>query len=172
MDASEIWCDTRQQDGKHRHVDGWFASHGVPFSYRKLDFGDYMVEGSNISIDTKKDVQELAGNLGRDNRRFARECDRARDAGYRLIILVEELEAYNDRENVKRWTSFVCRMCRMCNPHKTTECRARRGMPMNGERLAKVMTTFEKRHGVRFMFCKRGDTAATICRLLGVEVRE
>lgn len=171
MGSPEIWCDTRQQDGKHRHVDDWFASHGVPFSYRKLDFGDYMTEGSNVSIDTKRDVQELAGNLGRENRRFARECDRARDAGYRLIVLVEELEAYNDRENVKRWTSFVCRTCRKCDPHKSKSCKARRGKPVNGEQVAKAMTNFERDHGVRFMFCRRGDTARKICELLGVEVK-
>ena len=172
MAATEIWCDTRQQDGKHWHVDDWFARHGVPFSYRKLDFGDYMTDHSNVSIDTKKDVQELAGNLGREHDRFARECDRARDAGYRLIVLVEELEAYNDRENVKKWTSFVCRTCRKCNPHKSKSCRARRGKPVNGEQIAKAMTTFEKDHGVRFMFCRRGDTARRICELLGVEVKE
>lgn len=172
MGAPEIWCDTRQRKNKHVHVDGWFAAHGVPYSYRKLDFGDYMTEGSNVSIDTKKDVQELAGNLGRENRRFARECDRARDAGYRLVVLVEELEAYNDRERVKRWTSRVCRTCRRCDPHRTKGCAARRGKPINGEQVAKAMTTFEKDHGVRFMFCKRGDTAATICRLLGIEVDE
>lgn len=172
MDIPEIWCDTRQQANKHVHVDGWFAAHGVPYSYRKLDFGDYMTAGSNVSIDTKKDVQELAGNLGREHDRFARECDRARDAGYRLIVLVEELEAYNDREKVKRWTSRVCRTCRRCDPHKTKGCKARRGKPVNGEQVAKAMTTFEMDHGVRFMFCRRGDTAATICRLLGIEVKE
>lgn len=55
-----------------------------------LPFGDYMLEGSNISIDTKQDVQEVAGNIGRDHARFVRECDRARAEGYRLVILVEE----------------------------------------------------------------------------------
>lgn len=167
-----IQIDTRQQANKHVHVDKWFDDHGIEYFYKKLDFGDYMTAGSNVSIDTKKDVQELAQNLGRDNDRFARECDRARDAGYRLIILIEELEAYNDREKVKLWTSRVCRTCRRCNPHKTKGCKARRGKPVNGEQVAKAMTTFERDHGVRFMFCKRGDTAATICRLLGIEVKE
>ena len=164
--------DTRNKIGRHAIKNDWWAAHGVSVVRRKLDFGDYMTEGSNVSIDTKKDVQELAGNLGRENDRFARECDRARDAGYRLIVLVEELEAYNDREKVKLWTSRVCRTCRKCNPHKTKTCKARRFKPINGERIAKSMTTFEMDHGVRFMFCKREDTAATICRLLGIEVKE
>lgn len=164
--------DTRNKIGRHAIKNDWWAAHGVSVVRRKLDFGDYMTEGSNVSIDTKKDVQELAGNLGREHDRFARECDRARDAGYRLIVLVEELEAYNDREKVKLWTSRVCRTCRRCDPHKTKTCKARRFKPINGERIAKSMTTFEMDHGVRFMFCKRGDTAATICRLLGIEVKE
>lgn len=164
--------DTRNKIGRHAIKNDWWAAHGVSVVRRKLDFGDYMTEGSNVSIDTKKDVQELAGNLGRENDRFARECDRARDAGYRLIVLIEELEAYNDREKVKLWTSRVCRTCRKCDPHKTKTCKARRFKPINGERIAKSMTTFEMDHGVRFMFCKREDTAATICRLLGIEVDE
>ena len=171
---TKIQIDTRQKAHKHEHVDSWFDEHGVEYFYKKLDFGDYAAigNGSNIVCDTKKDVQELAQNLGRDHDRFARECDRARDAGCRLIILIEELEAYNDREKVKLWTSRVCRTCRRCNPHKTKECKARRFKPINGERIAKSMTTFERDHGVRFMFCKREDTAATICRLLGIEVKE
>lgn len=47
------------------------VAHGVDFAPRAtaLPFGDYMLEGSNISIDTKKDVQEVAGNLGKQHAR-------------------------------------------------------------------------------------------------------
>lgn len=174
----EILCDTRQQKGKHGHVDGWFTAHGVPFSYRKLDFGDYMRSDGfgNIVVDTKKDVQELAGNCGREHARFVRELDRARDAGFRLFILVEELEKYNDRDEMYRWVSRVCRSCKefrakRCRP-SVDRCRVRRFKPMNGGTLAKIITKLEKEHGALFMFCRRGDTARVICDLLGVEYDE
>lgn len=168
MERPEIWCDTRQQKGKHGHVDGWFETHGVPYSYRKLEFGDYMREGSNVSVDTKKDMQELAGNLGREHARFVRELDRARDAGYRLYIVVEELQAYNDRRKIPLWVSRVCRQCRKCDP-RVDKCRARRSKPMNGASMAKIIERLEADHGCRFIWCRRGDTARVICDLLGVK---
>ena len=173
-----IICDTRQRAGKHGHVDGWLTAHGVPFRYAKLDYGDYMRDepGWNISVDTKKDVQELAGNCGREHARFARELDRARDAGCRLFILVEELEAYNDRERLRRWVCRTCRMCpefraKRCDPNADA-CRARRFKPMNGATLAKIVTKLEQDHGALFLFTRRGDSARTICDLLGVEYDE
>lgn len=173
-----IICDTRQQAGKHGHVDGWFSAHGVPFRYAKLDFGDYMRDepGWNISVDTKQTVQELAGNCGREHARFARELDRARDAGCRLFILVEEHEAYNDRERLHRWVCRTCRMCAdfragRCDPNRD-RCRARRTKPLNGAVLAKIIAKLEADHGALFLFTRRGDSAMTICNLLGVEYDE
>ena len=175
---TKIQIDTRQQANKHMHVDSWFDAHGVEYFYKKLDFGDYAAvgNGSNIVCDTKQTVQELAGNCGREHARFARELDRARDAGCRLFILVEEHEAYNDRERLHRW---VCRACRMCPEFRSGRCdpnadpcAARRFKPMNGAKLAKTVDTLERDHGALFLFTRRGDSAMTICNLLGVEYDE
>lgn len=172
----EIWEDTRNKQGKHTLKNEWWAAHGVKVVRRKLDAGDYGREGSNIFIDTKQDVQELAGNCGRENRRFCRELDRARDAGCRLYVLVEEHEAYNDRSKLALWVCRTCRMCpefrsKRCDPN-TDACTARRFKPMNGAVLAKIITTLERDHGALFLFTRRGDSARTICDLLGVEYDE
>lgn len=164
-----IICDTRQQAGKHEHVDRWFERHGVDFEYRKLDFGDYMTEGSNVSVDTKKDMAELASNLGKDHARFVRECERARSVGHRLIILVEAGDRYNDAAEVARWLSPVCLRCRRCNPREAaTRCTRFKRKPMQGRQLLSIMAGMEKNHGVWFSFCDRRKTARTICELLGV----
>ena len=163
--------DTRQQAGKHDRIAKWMAAHGVEFAPRAaaLPFGDYMLDGSNISIDTKKDVQEVAGNVGKDHARFARECDRAADEGYRLVILIEEHPEYNDRSKLYTWVSYVCRRCRRCNPLKSGKCLRYRVKPMNGPTVAKILTKLEADHGVRFEFCAKRDTARRICEILGVE---
>ena len=171
-----IICDTRQQAGKHEHVDGWLSAHGVPFSYRKLDYGDYQRDDgfSNISIDTKRDMQELVGNLGKQHRRFARECDRAAEAGYRLVILVEQHPEYRDRGMLRRWVSTVCRRSPVyrsgnCKPLELAGRLCARGYkPMQGEAAAKIMDGLERDHGVRFQFCDRRSTAKTICDMLGI----
>lgn len=163
--------DTRQQARKHNNIEKWMAAHGVDFAPRAaaLPFGDYMLEGSNISIDTKQDVQEVAGNIGRDHERFVRECDRARAEGYRLIILVEEHPEYNDRSKLYGWKSYVCRRCRKCDPLKDGGCRRYRCRPMNGPTVARIIGKLEQDHGVRFEFCSKRDTARRICELLGVD---
>ena len=165
--------DTRQQARKHNNIEKWMAAHGVDFAPRAaaLPFGDYMLEGSNISIDTKKDVQEVAGNIGRDHARFVRECDRASAEGYRLIILVEEHPEYADRSKLYGWTSYVCRRCRKCNPLKDSGCKRYRCKPMNGPTVARIIDKLEADHGVRFEFCAKRDTARRICELLGVDYK-
>lgn len=163
--------DTRQQARKHNNIEKWMAAHGVDFAPRAaaLPFGDYMLEGSNISIDSKQDVQEVAGNIGRDHARFVRECDRARAEGYRLIILVEEHPEYSDRSKLHGWVSYVCRRCRRCNPLRDKGCKKYRSKPMNGPTVARIIGKLEEDHGVRFEFCSKRDTARRICELLGVD---
>lgn len=165
--------DTRQQARKHNNIEKWMAAHGVDFAPRAaaLPFGDYMLEGSNVSIDTKKDVQEVAGNIGRDHARFVRECDRASAEGYRLIILVEEHPEYADRSKLYGWVSYVCRRCRRCNPLRDKGCKKYRSKPMNGPTVARIIGRLEEDHGVRFEFCAKRDTARRICELLGVNYK-
>lgn len=167
--------DTRQQVGKHEHVRRWMEAHGVGFEQRSraLPFGDYVSDnGSNVAVDTKKDMQELAMDVGRDHARFVRECERARDAGYRLVVLVESSARYADRAELARWVSDVCRRCRMCDPRFSARCKKYRCKPMQGDRLAKILSTMELRYGVRFEFCTRARAARRICELLGEEVKE
>lgn len=167
LSSGPIFEDTRQQAGRHRLKNEWWAAHGVEVVRRKLDAGDYGREGSNVLVDTKQGVQELAGNVGREHARFVRELDRARVAGCRLYILVEERPEYADRSRLATWRSSVCLRCRRCDP-LASKCRARRFKPLNGPQLAKIVARLEERHGCRFMFCDRRDTARIVCELLGV----
>lgn len=178
--AREIKIDTRQQAGKHVIKDEWWAAHGVPTTRVKLDFGDYMVDGSNVSIDTKRSISEIAQNInGRNHDRFKRECLRARDAGYRLVILVENRDGVSTLSEAAKWTNDHCRMCGtkrngrcdprdpkgMCERHKTRK-------PIQGPRLARAMQTMGERYGVQFMFCDPRDSARIICELLGVSYEQ
>ena len=170
---TRIQIDTRQQVGKHTNIDSWFDSHGIEYFYQKLDFGDYaeVDNGGNIVVDSKQDMQEVAGNVGHDHARFVRECDRAAEAGYRLYILVEEHPEYADRDLLATWVSGVCRRCRKCDPLES-KCVARRLKPLNGPTLRKIIDRIEYDHGARFLFCDKRDTARVICELLGVKFEE
>ena len=173
--TSLIYSDTRQQSGKHTVKEDWWASHGIEIVRKKLDFGDYMTPGSNYSIDTKRNVAEIAQNIGgRGHVRFKNECIRARDAGWRLVVLVENANGYTCIKNVNAWTNDHCMRCawfkaRKCNPHKAGKCpKHETRPPIQGPRLAKAMNTMSERYGVRFEFCRPAEAARRICDLLGV----
>ena len=175
--GKSLYEDTRNKVGRHVRKNTWWASHGIDVIRKKLDFGDYAkADGSsNICVDTKQDVQELAGNLGHDHARFVRECDKALAAGYRLVILVEEHAEYNDRNKVSTWITRPCRSCPTyrkgeCNP-LADGCKTRRYKPLNGPTLLKIMNRLEEKHGVRFEFCRPSQSAKRICELLGMEVK-
>lgn len=160
--------DSRQQKGKHVHKDEWFAAHGIETETVALKTGDYQTDASNILVDTKKDVDELAMDCGKDHARFVREIDRAAAAGCRLVVLIEQHPEYNDREKLKRWTGYMCRRCRRCNPNDGDKCKRKRYTPMHGARLAKIMAKLESDHGARFEFCDKRASAKRICDLLGI----
>ena len=170
-----IKCDTRQQKGKHKHKDEWWARHGVSTTVQKLDVGDYTTENSRIIIDTKRNISEIAQNIGgRDHARFKRECLRAADGGYTLVVLVENVHGYRNIVNVSQWTNSHCVKCSLyrchaCAPKRIGKCKKHNTLkPIQGPRLAKAMKTMEERYGIRFEFCHPREAAKRICELLGV----
>ena len=169
--------DTRNKPHHHEAKNKWWSEHGVPVVRKKLDFGDYQrADGfSNISIDSKQDMDEVAQNIGRDHDRFIRECERAKSAGYRLIILVEQHKEYNDRGRIDTWIPGTCRRCahyrrKDCDPREVQGrvCMGGR-KPLQGSTARKIIDAIERRHGARFMFCKKSETAKVICDTLGIE---
>ena len=183
MDGAKIWEDSLQQRGKHDLKHDWWTAHGVTIVRCRFDgkhdvpvsFGDYYREGANIVIDTKRDIAEIAKNInGREHDRFKRECVRARDSGYRLIILVENREGVHCLRDLLTWINNHCQCCgefrkKRCTPDDSLKC-AKHGTrkPIQGARLARAMATMSVRYGVRFEFCTPHESAKRICELLGV----
>lgn len=170
LEGVAVTTDTRQQAGKHGHVDRWLDAHGVTHAPAKLDFGDYMRPESNVSVDTKEHIEELAANvLGAQHDRFRRECQRAQDAGCRLLILVEGMPPWA-LGHLEGWCLRRCRLCHGCvNPPKSNICQRRHKLtPTGAARLEKSMKTMGERYGVALEFCLREDAARVICERLGV----
>lgn len=165
-----LLCDTRQQRGKHNYKNQYFKRHGIPIVAVTLKFGDYQRKGSNIAIDTKKDVQELAQNLGKDHKRFKKEIVKANEAGYVLVVLIEECPEYNDRAHLSSWTNYICRRCGLCDDD--SKCKRFRFHPIKGETLAKIMNTLESKHFVRFEFTSKKQAPKRILEMLGMEVKD
>lgn len=143
--------DTRQQSGKHDIKHNWFVTHGISLVRCKLPWGDYAI-APKITIDTKRDMDEIAGNIcGKEHKRFINECKAARDAGCKLIILVENDLGITDVSQVHLWD----------NPRSiySIDC-------VQGARLQKAMITIQERYGVTFLFCSPEESAQKITELL------
>ena len=170
----DIYEDSRQKAGKHENKRKWFEAHGVSIERRALATGDYeRADGlSNVLVDTKRSIDEVAQDVGRDHARFVRELDRARDAGCRLVILIETSTPYRTVDDVAKWYPQPCRRCQFrghwCEPRSSGRCGRYKRKPMQGPTLLSIMRSLEEVHGCRFELCHPAHAAARICELLGV----
>ena len=104
-----------------------------------------------ISIDTKKNLQEVCGNIcSRQHERFREELVKAQG---RLVLLIEE-PGITILEDVYFWDNPR----RKYSPKATT-----------GTSLYKSLCTIRQEYGVDIRFCNRKDTGKEIIKILGGE---
>ena len=146
--------DTRQVVGKHKLKNEYFEKMGIEVVRSKLLFGDYQnPQNPSIAIDTKKDIQELIGDLTKDHERFKRELQLAKKCGAKLIILIEDekVTCINDLYTWYNW--------RLKKSPKATK----------GSTLAKMLYTIEHNtedYSCQFIFTKKSECGAKIIELL------
>lgn len=152
--------DTRQQAGKHKHMNEWLESRGILAIRSKLAFGDYAYVPP-ISVDTKKDIYELACDIDQQHERFRSECILARDCGSKLVVLVENKCGVTDLADLAQWREdkrhFHMRRA------KSRNFNARQ---LEGERLAKACVKMSERYGVSFMFCTPDERPQRVIEIL------
>ena len=141
-----IYCfDSREK--KNDHIKAYFDRHGIAYRVEKLDAGDYMVAGGNVTVDRKGSVEEISGNLTNptDKQRFMREVRRSRQLGLRLVVLVET-NKYKTVKDLAAWKS------------KYT--------PVRGTVLIREMERLRYAYGVEFRFCPKMSAAKKIVDIL------
>ena len=141
------------------------AARGI--SPKKMDFlGTY-----DICVDTKKDIQELIGDIcGKQHERFRDECILAQNNGIQLIILVENdfewiskakdiynkpVRSLDDLFSWKNKRAFMWRNEKQLYPNAT-----------KGSTLARACLTMSKKYGVRFEFSTKAEAGAKVIELL------
>lgn len=146
--------DTRQVVGKHKLKNEYFEKMGIEVVRSKLLFGDYQnPQNPSIAIDTKKDIQELIGDLTKDHERFRNELLLSKKCGAKLIILIEDekVTCINDLYTWYNW--------RLKKSPKATK----------GSTLAKMLYTIENNtedYNCQFLFVKKAECGAKIIDLL------
>lgn len=145
--------DSRQQEGKHGQKHKHFEEVRVQVVRSKLPVGDYALPPAK-AVDTKKDMSEIAQNIGggkEEHQRFINELKLAQDLGCELTVLIENEDGIRSVADVPRWK----------NPRT-----ARSPKCIQGPRLAKAMQTISERYGCRFDFCKPEEAGARILEIL------
>lgn len=149
VDSREKWTHDGSTD---THLSRYFEKHGIKWEVKKLDCGDYMIPGGNISVDRKRSLDELATNLlnPNDKARFWREVRRARETGVKLVILCEhggKIKTFND---VKTWKSKFSRV--------------------TGRSLSDAIFKLYMAYSVPVMFCDKRSTGKRIMEILEGEI--
>ena len=145
VDSREKWTQPGSRD---THIKNYFERHQILYEVRCLPTGDYTYEGSNIVVDRKCGLSEVASNLlnRNDSARFWREVRRAKEQGLKLIILVEAGPSVKNINDVARWKSKYS--------------------PVSGRSLIDAMIRTEMSYGVVWKFCSKASTAKRIIELL------
>lgn len=184
-----IGVDKAQQDGKHDLKHSMLKEMGNQLLDIPVPVGDYieitdsikevidrrgdklkkmdLIGLIDVSVDTKRDCEELYQCLMQGHKRFSDSCFLAHNNGIRLIILVENRDGVTSVENLdrwkneKRWKSYFIARKRAerngLNPPKP---------PCKPSQLKKIMWTMHEKYGTEFIFCKPEETASKIVSLL------
>lgn len=146
----KIIIDTREK--KCDHIKKWFDKHGIEYEIKKLDVGDYQIDGNTaISVDRKQNLAELSKNLMNkaDHIRFWKEIRRAREQGIKLYILCEHGGKIKSIQDVAQWHDKYS--------------------SVSGRRLMDEIYRTHIAYGVEFLFCDKRCTARRIIEILTKE---
>lgn len=150
-----IQYDSREKPHAIKNILAYFDRHGIDAVRMKLDVGDYMTDPpGRVSVDRKQNLGEVVGNVCQQHKRFSAECLRAKEAGIKLIFLVEHGGQIKSLEDVREWK----------NPRLDYSPYA-----VSGKRLYQIMKTYETKYGVRWEFCDKRSTGRRIVELLKEE---
>ena len=163
-----IQIDSREKARAIREIVAEFDRRGVDHFVSKLYVGDYMnYDNPRLIIDRKQNLTELCSNVCQDHNRFREEMLKARDHGIRMIIRCEHGDGIECLEDVIWWDN-PRRHKRIKNP-ETGRREERETKATTGDKLYKILSTFQRKYGCRFLFCSKEETGRRIIELLGGE---
>lgn len=190
--------DKGQKESHHILKNKYFESHDVDVLRAPLPVGDYIaadgkvldvirrkssrkmevkkmdfIGSYNVSVDTKKDIQEIIGNVcGKQHPRFRDECILAQNNGIKLYVLVENTDGVRSIDDVFHWKNPRLQRYNkikfMHSNGKWTNVPLPKAAPTSGPTLAKALITMQLKYGVEFLFCRPDEAGEKILSLLNV----
>lgn len=151
LESMVCLVDTREQDTprlRHRIKDM-----NCSWERKKLDFGDYSVKcnqidlSDQVAIERKMNLDELCNCYCKDRKRFEKEFKRAKQAGAKIYLLVEDgswEDAYNGKYRSR----------------------------MSPEALVASIQSWLARYNCQVIFCRSTTTGKLIHDILYRELKE
>lgn len=151
-----LLIDTREKPKAIQAILKTFDEAHIVHESTKLLFGDYMDwNRPEIVVDRKHNIAELAKNCTVDSARFVRELERAKKAGARLVILVEQ-NRY--KTEAGEWISVRQLSDLIYWSSKNTTIR--------GEKLFRVLRSWMSRYDLDVQFCSKTNTGRKIFEII------
>lgn len=145
-----VW-DTRQKKDKHKHILDWFEANGYKVVTSKLFCGDVCyLNDMSLILDTKKDLQEICGNVTKQHERFINEIQRANDNGIKLYFLIQD-ENIKTLSEVNRWWNPRLKYSKVAT---------------KGTTLFRILYSIEKKYDTKFYFTTKEKCGETIIKIL------
>ena len=160
LQTFSILVDTREQPTE-RAIKR-YQSFGVPYKRAKLEYGDYAYQYElngeavmntaasvkcPVVVERKMNLDELAGCFTHDRERFKREFERAKEAGARVYLLVEN----GNFENLANG-----------------KYRSR----LHPNAFLSSVLAWQARYDMRLLFCKEESSGRLIREILYRELKE
>lgn len=151
-----ILYDTREQPGEK--LNKRLENTGCPCERVKLNFGDYSAKCGDVSladsvvIERKMNLTELTMCFGSERERFQREFERAKEAGAKIYLLIENADwnvLYSDSV-YKRYTRSK----------------------YSRQALLASLTAWIARYNMNVIFCNDKNTGFLIREILYREMKE
>lgn len=165
--------DVNQKLGQHVAKNEAWAREGVKVIRNKLPYGDYVLAPS-VSVDTKRDILELAQNLKCDHRRFRDAAIKAMECGTCLVILVENEDGVRSLDDLEEWVEppehFKSRVRRNVNSERWRgkDLRTARDGHEYDKGIAHICREMSSKYGMEFDFCSPDESWSAVMRHLGV----
>ena len=190
--------DKAQKIDQHEMKNRWWKSQGIEVMRYPLPVGDYILVDDKVRelisrkqkrnveikkmdfvgtykvcVDTKKDIQELIGDIcGKQHERFRDECMFAQNNGIKLYILVENSPiVINERKGIySPFINSIDNLHRFVNPRLFIWRNGKQLYPTatKGITLKKACITMTHKYGVEFMFCRPNEAAEKVIELLAM----
>lgn len=156
LQSLTLIIDTREQiTGR---LDVRIESAQLPYIRQKLDFGDYSAKcdvldlSNSVVIERKMNLDELAMCFGSQRKRFENEFKRAKKAGAKVYLLIENATL----DTLYSPTSYRMR------------CRSR----YSANAMVASIFAFMSRYNVITVFCNEDNTGKVIKEILYREMKE